>query len=154
MNTFITILKIASAILFLFLLNPGDKITIPMWVTILLGLIFPYDVAATAFSIAAIIFLITIIIVAYWHTLSHDRLSLFLLLALYIPVARNISDVFESNDIASIRSYLIFLSVSLLTIALIAIRMIQNKYTDQRSITKPFRKWLLRTLTEAESPRD
>lgn len=153
MNTFITILKIASAILFLFLLIPGGKISIPVYLILFAGIAYAYNVSIAVFSVLSLCILISFVFLSFRHTMSYDRISLFILLALYIPVAATISGVFESHDSTCIRSYLIFISVSFISIAFVSIRMIQNKYTDHSSISKPFRKWVSKALMEGELPR-
>lgn len=153
MNTFVSILKIASAVLFTLLLIPSGKIFVPMYLVLLAGFVIPYNIGVIALSLLVLCVLILLVTFSFRNTNSHDRVCLFTLLLLYIPVAATITSAFESNNAECLRSYFTFISVSLAAIILTGVRMIQNQYADHSSISKPFRKWISRVLTEAEVPQ-
>lgn len=120
MKRVVFIMKILSAISFLFIVVPNDKVLIQMWMWLLLGfnLWFIPKLPASLLLIAAVFYLLLSAFKKYTTKRSHI-LSVISILILYLPVIITFSSVFKYPYLISFFTYGLFLMFSIITLGIL-----------------------------------
>lgn len=126
MNRVISILKVLSAISFLTLGIPGDKIYIPIWYILystLTGTIKDFAGISSVLSFMVPVFYLLFSGIKKNTFRLDDWFSLLSIFILYIPIGMTITDLRNHQQLISHITYSIFITISITTVSLIVRRL-------------------------------